>query len=251
MDKKRKRFLIFNRILILLILILLILILILYFAFRRNIISSINKDAIEKYIAYNFPEYEIEEKSYRYLDTFWSTWDYIEKDDSAQSISCLTTLKNKKTGMYISIPFYHSSYGVYKTRENNIKQYVKDYEKFWNDVNNFSKEKDVEIHLSNAVLNPNNAGSITALMIYIKEEKNIDIQEIIDSINKIDNNLIIRKDYLVSKENQFEKFRPWKESNKFYVTTEDRKPVNSELYYDYYIFEKYYEDWIKSYYVFY
>ena len=216
-------------------------IIILYFVLRGPVINIINKDAVEKIVAENYPEYEIVDKNYMYLDHFWSTWYQSKNDDISLDIECNTTLKNKKTGMYVTIPFYHSKYGIYKENEyghKNIKQLVNDYEKFWNELNDFSKKNGIEIYLSNAELTEAYNCDILELIIYIKEEKSMDSQEIINSIEKIDTNLIVLSDinYVVAKEKAFENFCPWTQSNIYELTlhNEKIKLTNDEQNYDFY-----------------
>jgi len=232
-------------------------IIMLYFTLKVLIINIINKDAIEKNVAKNYPEYEIIDKNYMYLDYFWSTWYHTKDDNLFFDIKCNATLRNKYTGMCVAIPFYHSNCGLYKDNRygcKNIKQLVKDYEKFWNKVNDLSRKNNVEIHLSNVQLTEANNCDITELTIYIKEEKSKDSQEIMDSIEKIDTNLIFLSDiqYIVAKEKAFKDFSPWNQANIYEITLGNRKieSTKDELNYDFFRAYKSEIKWYKEYYIF-
>jgi len=237
-----------------------IFIIVLYFVLRGPIISIVNKVAVEKIVAENYPEYEIVDKNYKYLDHFWSTWYQINNDDNSKDIECNTTLKNNKTGMYVTIPFYHSKYGLYKENRyghKNIKQLVNDYEKFWKEVNDFSRKNDIDIYISNAELTEAANCDISELIIYIKEDKSMDSQEIINSIEKIDTNLKVLSgiNYVVAKEKAFERFCPWTQSNIYELTlrNEKIKSTKDEKNYDFYrVFKSSKSEitWHKEYYIY-
>ncbi len=101
-----------------------------------------------------------------------------------------------------------------------------------------AKKNGIEIYLSNAELTEAYNCDILELIIYIKEEKSMDSQEIINSIEKIDTNLIVLSDinYVVAKEKAFENFCPWTQSNIYELTlhNEKIKLTNDEQNYDFY-----------------
>ena len=224
-----------------------LLIILLIVILRWPVINGINEIIIEKTVTKKYPEYEIIDKKYTYSDFLFHNHHDIENDDFYKEIYCNTTLRNKKTGMYVTIPFKHSRFGLFKDDMydyKDIKQLVNTYEKYWNEVNDFSKKNGIEVYLSNVEITTASNCDISDLIIYIKEDKSKDIEEFIKSIDKIDFNLRLLSSsdihYVVANEKTFEKFRPWFQSNIFKLTFNYGiiEPTEDEQNYDfYYVFD--------------
>ncbi|MBE5822361.1 MAG: hypothetical protein E7311_07250 [Clostridiales bacterium] len=221
------------------IIVIFILILVLY----NILIEKYNKSFIEKYVAKIYSDYIIKDKSYEYLDDFWSTYYDIEEDDLSLEIICNTTLENKDTGMRITIPFYHSKYKNYTDTQynrKNIKEMVEEYETYWNEINNVKSIYNIELQVSNVEITEADNCDIYAMAIYLKYEENIDMQQIINDINDIKTSLnIVNINYVVAKEEVYELLKPWYESNKYYIVQKDLKRIkenisNFDLYIDTY-----------------
>ena len=110
-------------------------------------------------------------------------------------------------------------------------------------VSILKNDKEVLKNINRIIVSSNNdyyflRKSICELGFYIKEEKSMDSQEIINSIEKIDTNLIVLSDinYVVAKEKAFENFCPWTQSNIYELTLHNEKITltNDEQNYDFY-----------------
>ena len=205
----------------------------------KLIIQHNNKYYIEKYVGVVYPDYTIVDKSYEYLDWFWSGWYGTGSDDFRLEIICNTALVNNKTGMKITIPFYHSKYKEYRdTRyaRKNIKNMVAEYEKYWNSINKLKDEYNVELNISNVKITEASNCDISEITVYLMHKDDTKIDKIISDINNINTSLNINNiNYVVAKENYYKSLKPWIESNEYLIVPNSMKEIESEKNFDLYI----------------
>ena len=207
---------------------LLIALVVLYFIFK----NSYNESYIEKYINKNYPNYEVVEKNYEYLSHFWSTWYDTEMDDPNKDIICNTTIQNKDTNMYITIPFYHPKYGLYRAsqyRKKDMKKMVSEFEKYYSSINEIKDKYNIALKISEVTLTEASNGDIFSMIIYIKQNDTIDMYKVIDEIDSIKTTLDIKEmHFIIAKDYVFNDLSPYRESNYLIVTIDNMTKVNEE-----------------------
>lgn len=196
-------------------------------------INIYNLMFIPYYVKKTFPNYTIENKSFEYLDYWWSTFYDTKFDSFFLEIRCNTILKNKETGMFITIPLYHYPFQIYR-EEKNIKNKVQQYEDYWNSINNIKKKYNMDIQVSNVNILDSSYCDIFWITIYIKYQTHEKfIEQRINQINSINTSLDMHNiSYVVSKEDIYESLRPW--FNSYYTADNMERIDNNSTEYDVY-----------------
>ena len=199
-----------------------------------------NATYVKRYINRNYPNYIIIEKNYEYLNQFWATYYETDRDKMFSEVICNTTIKNKNTGMYVTIPFSHSIMGSYKDPElgeKSIKKMVKKYERYWKNINRVTNKYNIDINISNVEISEAYNNDIYDMTIYIKSN-NTDIYEAINEIEKLNTSLDIENIYyVVANEEVYNTLSPWTEANR-YIIERKMKPVKNKSEADFYILKK-------------
>jgi len=215
------------------------------------IMTISNNNYIKKYISNNYPNYVIIEEDYKYLDNFWSTWYDTKHNMISKEIICNTHLKNKNTGMYITIPFYHPRFGLYRPSEygkKDIKELVNEYEKYWNNINELKNKYLNELNVSDAIIIESSNEDIYQMIVYIKYKKDLDIYNFVQDIDKIKTNIQINNiHYIIAKEDAYNHLKPWTESNDL-IALKGMKRVNDNINFDVIDIYKYGNKWNTVYY---
>ena len=199
--------------------IIVLLVLIALLAGRLIFTSIYNSSYVEKYIKKNYKDYSIVSKDYEYLDHFWSTYYDIDKDSLNKDIICNTTLKNEKTGMYVTIPFYHPIRWMYRDSQygrKNMKEKVKEYTSYWNKLNEVKDTYNLEMKVSTARLTEASNLDVSDLLIYINSDNLSDttINEILESIKNVETNLkIYELDVILANSKTYKALDPYINNN--------------------------------------
>lgn len=222
---------------ILLIALLIIIVLFVSSVLKKEYVKEYNKNYIQNYVAENYKDYKLISRKYEYLSTFWSSYYDIEEDDISKEIICNVTLQNMQTGMYITIPFHHEKNSVFKDTQygrKNIKNIVKDYEKYWESIDKIKNNYNAEIKVSNAEIAEADGSDIYELSIYLID--NVNAKTIIEEINNLKTPVGIRNvNYVVTNESIYETLNPWLEPNKYLLVPDDMKSVDKESNFTLYI----------------
>ena len=190
-----------------------------------NVISGTSKPRkVEEFVKLYYPDYTIVEKKYEYLNGLWSTWYDTDEDDREKEIICNTVLRNNETGMYISVPFYHPPNRPYqesKYGRKNIREMVKKYEQYWNQINSVAKKYGVETNVSYVKLTEaNNIDAVNGVAIYMKYKTSVDyMNNVIAEMEDITTTLMLGDvTFVVAKDDAYERLSPWTEDNYYYIT---------------------------------
>lgn len=222
---------------ILLILLLIIIVLFVSQILKKEYVIDYNKNYIQNYITENYQDYKLVSVKYEYLDTFWSSYYDIEEDDVNKEIICNATLQNMQTGMHITIPFHHDKNSVFTDTQygrKNIKNIVKEYEKYWESIDKIKSNYNTEIKVSNAQIEETDGSDIYELSIYIID--NVNAKDIITKINDLKTPVGIRNvNYVVTNELIYEKLDPWLEPNKYLLVPDNMKSVDKDSNFTLYI----------------
>lgn len=222
---------------ILLILLLITIVLFVSQILKKEYVIDYNKNYIQNYITENYQDYKLVSVKYEYLDTFWSSYYDIEEDDVNKEIICNATLQNMQTGMHITIPFHHDKNSVFTDTQygrKNIKNIVKEYEKYWESIDKIKSNYKTEIKVSNAQIEETDGSDIYELSIYIID--NVNAKDIITKINDLKTPVGIRNvNYVVTNELIYEKLDPWLELNKYLLVPDNMKSVDKESNFTLYI----------------
>ena len=173
---------------------------------KRDEAQKYNVNYIDNYIKDNFPDYTLVSKGYQYLDNFWSTYYSIDEDHFDKTILSNARMKNNETGLSIVIPFEHEAYRKYSLRKydsNTLKKKVRECESFYEKLKDIESQYITEMKINVMDLDSDSRSDIFYQIIYVKFNKNIDVNELANQIYYAKSPLVIRtfKIILINDEN--------------------------------------------------